>query len=141
MRYLNEVSLAGVMGKSAELKQTKSGAKTCQVSIAVKHNYVDGRGERQEATEWHNITLWGSMAEYCVRNTTKGTNVYVRGRLQNNKYTTENGTNVLKLCVFVEKFEVCGNVGVSNTIENNIAAQAEAAKDFVEENQSDDLPF
>lgn len=82
---LNVVHLIGNLGKDPELKATKNELPYCRFSIATKDISNRG-GEKQERTEWHNIMVWGKAAESCVKYLSKGSKVFVDGKLQTNKY-------------------------------------------------------
>ena len=97
-RGVNKVILIGNLGADPELKYTPSGAAVSNFSLATNESWVDGKGERQEKTEWHRIVVWGKLAEICHEFLKKGSKIYVEGRLQtrswdgqdgNKRYTTE----------------------------------------------------
>lgn len=39
-------------------------------------------GTREEKTEWHNIVLWRTLAEYAVNHLRKGNTVMIEGKLR-----------------------------------------------------------
>ena len=97
-RGINKVILIGNLGSDPELKSTPSGASVTNFTLATNESWVDGKGERQEKTEWHRIVVWGKLAEICNNFLKKGSKVYIEGRLQtrswdgpdgNKRYTTE----------------------------------------------------
>ena len=45
----------------------------------------DKEGNTQEQTEWHNISMFGKLAEIGNQYLKKGSQVYLEGRLQTNK--------------------------------------------------------
>lgn len=81
-KSLNQVQLIGNIGKEPELKYTPSGSAVAKLSIATNERYKDKAGEWQEKTEWHNIVLWQHLAEFVGKYLSKGSRVYVSGRLQ-----------------------------------------------------------
>lgn len=97
-RGINKVILIGNLGADPELKYTPSGSAVSNFTLATNESWVDGKGERQEKTEWHRIVVWGKLAEICNEYLKKGSKVYIEGRLQtrswdgqdgNKRYTTE----------------------------------------------------
>ena len=48
-------------------------------------------GQQQEQTEWHRIVAFGRLAEICGQYLTKGSKVYIEGRLQTSKWTDKDG--------------------------------------------------
>jgi single-strand DNA-binding protein len=95
---LNKVMLIGNLGKDPELRYTTSGQAVCDFNIATSEVYTDRDGQKQEKTEWHRVVVWARQAENCKRYLSKGSKVFVEGRLQtrdwqdqsgNKRYTTE----------------------------------------------------
>ncbi|MFO8233490.1 MAG: single-stranded DNA-binding protein [Longimonas sp.] len=97
-RGVNKVVLVGRLGQDPELKYTNSGTAVCTFSVATNDSYTNRDGERVDTTEWHNIVVWGRLAEICNEYIDKGQQVYLEGQLQtrswedrdgNKKYRTE----------------------------------------------------
>src|SRR5437868_423987 len=92
-RSVNKVILIGRLGKDAESKFTPSGTSVATFSIATSWRQKDQQsGEWKEHTDWHNIVLW--RAENVAPYLTKGTQVYVDGRLQTRNYENKEGKKV-----------------------------------------------
>lgn len=95
---VNKVILVGGLGKDPELKFTPSGQAVCNFSLATSESFKDKNGEKQSKTEWHNIVIWGKLAEIANQYLKKGSQVYLEGKITtrswddkdgNKKYTTE----------------------------------------------------
>lgn len=92
-RSVNKVILIGRLGKDAESKFTPSGTSVATFSIATSWRQKDQQtNEWKEHTDWHNIVLW--RAENVAPYLTKGTQVYVEGRLQTRNYENKEGKKV-----------------------------------------------
>jgi single-strand DNA-binding protein len=84
-RSVNKVILIGNLGKDAESKFTPNGTSVATFSIATSWRQKDQQtGEWKDQTDWHNIVLWRS--ENVVPYLTKGTQVYIEGRLHTRSY-------------------------------------------------------
>jgi single-strand DNA-binding protein len=81
----NSVQLIGRLGKDPEVK-TYSGKKKASFSIATSDTYKNNRGEKVEDTQWHNIVIWGKLAEIAEKYLKKGQEVVVEGRLIHRDY-------------------------------------------------------
>ena len=84
-RSVNKVILIGNLGKDAESKFTPNGTSVATFSIATSWRQKDQQtGEWKDQTDWHNIVFWRSenVAPYL----TKGTQVYIEGRLHTRSY-------------------------------------------------------
>lgn len=100
-RSVNKVILVGHLGRDAETRFTPSGAACTNFSVATNRRWKDQQtGEWKEETDWHRIVLWRSenLANYL----TKGTQVYVEGRLQTRSYDDKDGKKVYTTEVVAE---------------------------------------
>lgn len=89
MAGLNLVQLIGNLGRDPEGRYTPSGRKVCKFSLAVTRRWTGSDGEPKEATDWFNVEAWGRLGEICQEYLTKGSLVYVSGRLQTDRYEHE----------------------------------------------------
>jgi len=80
--YLNKAMVYGNLTRDPEMKALPSGMQVCSFSLATNRVYNDRDGKRQEATDYHNIVVFGKQAENCAKYLTKGNSTYVEGRLQ-----------------------------------------------------------
>ncbi len=90
--------LLGNLGKDPDINTLESGVKMARFPVATNEVYKGKDGEMVEKTEWHNVVLWRNRAELAEKYLTKGSQVYIEGRLQtrqwddkegNKRYTTE----------------------------------------------------
>lgn len=91
MANINKVILVCSLGKDPEVRQTQNGTAICNLSAATSRKYKDTQGGMQEETEWHRISLFGKMAELAGQYLSKGSMVYIEGRLRTRKYTDKQG--------------------------------------------------
>ncbi len=90
---LNKVQLIGRLGKDPEMKYTSSGDPMVNFTLATSEYGRDREGNRQDRTEWHNISVFGKMAEVCNSYIRKGSLVYLEGAIQTRKYQDKNGND------------------------------------------------
>ena len=89
---LNKVMLIGNLGRDPEVRYMPNGDPVCNFSIATSETWNDrSTGQRQERTEWHNITLYRRLAEVAGQYLKKGSKVYIEGKVQSRKYTGKDG--------------------------------------------------
>jgi len=81
----------GNLGRDPELRYTPSGKPVTSFSVATSRTWVTTDGERREATEWFNVVAWRELAEICHQYLTKGSRVYIEGRLQTRSWETPDG--------------------------------------------------
>jgi single-strand DNA-binding protein len=90
-RGLNKVMIIGNLGRDPEMRYTPSGKPVTSFSVAVSRSWVKPEGERTETTDWFNVVAWGRLAEICSQYLTKGSLVYVEGRLETRSWEADNG--------------------------------------------------
>jgi len=89
-RGVNKVILMGNLGKDAETKFTQSGTAVSNFTVATNRRWKDQHtGEWKEETEWHRCVLWRS--ENRANYLTKGTPVFIEGRLQTRSWEDKDG--------------------------------------------------
>ena len=89
---LNKVMLIGRLGRDPETRYMPNGDAVCNFSVATSENWTDrNNGQRQERTEWHNITMYRRQAEIAAQYLKKGSQVYLEGKIQSRKYTDKTG--------------------------------------------------
>lgn len=109
MASVNKVILIGNLGKDPELKYLPSGRAVAEFSIATSENWKDKDGNRQEKTEWHNIVLWGRTAEVAKEYLSKGSSVYIEGRLQTRSWDDKDGKKQYKTEIVGDRMQMLGS--------------------------------
>lgn len=91
-RTLNKVQLIGRLGANVELRYTQSGTPVASFNLATNRFSAGQNGqEGHEETEWHRIVLWDKLAETANEYLTKGSQVYIEGRLQTRSWDDQQG--------------------------------------------------
>ena len=92
MASLNKVILIGNLGRDPETRYMPSADALCNLRIATTDTWKDKTsGERREATEWHNVVMFGRLAEIAAQYLRKGSQIYIEGRLQTRKWQDKEG--------------------------------------------------
>jgi single-strand DNA-binding protein len=140
MASVNKAILIGNLGKDPELRYAPSGQAVARFSIATTERYKDKSGEMQENTTWHNIVAWGRTAEIAKDYLSKGSPVYIEGRIDNRSYEDKEGNKRYISEVVVQKLQLLGRRGEGAASEPEQPAPPD---DFpsAPSAQDDDLPF
>jgi single-strand DNA-binding protein len=109
MASLNKVMLIGNLGKDPEVRYTQAGTAVAGFSIATTEKFKNKAGEWEDRTEWHNIVLWGRLAEISGEYLTKGKPVYIEGRLQTRKWQDREGVDRYTTEVVGDKMQMLGS--------------------------------
>ena len=64
---LNKVQIIGRLTADPELRTTPNGQNVTSFSMATNRNYTDSAGIKQDQAEFHNIVLWGKLAEIAAQ--------------------------------------------------------------------------
>jgi single-strand DNA-binding protein len=87
----NKITIVGNLGRDPELRYTPQGTAVCTFSVATNEKRKDKAGELQDITTWFRITLWRQQAENAAKYLTKGSPVYIEGRLKVDEWTGQDG--------------------------------------------------
>jgi single-strand DNA-binding protein len=74
-----------------EVKQVSNGNKMARFSLATTETYKNQRGEKVTDTQWHNIVIWGGLADVAEKYLKKGKQIAIEGRLETNAYDDNEG--------------------------------------------------
>ena len=88
---VNKVILVGRLGSDPETRYMPSGEAVTNFSLATDEKWKNKNGQLQTRTEWHNITLFGRLGEIASQYLSKGSQVFIEGRIQSRKYSGKDG--------------------------------------------------
>jgi single-strand DNA-binding protein len=89
---LNRVTIIGHLGQDLELRYLPtSGQPVTGFSVATDESFTGKDGSRQERVQWHNVVVFGRLAETCTKYLGKGRAVYVEGRFRTREFDDKNG--------------------------------------------------
>ena len=101
-RSVNKVILVGNLTRDPELRYTPQGHAVCSFGLATNREWKT-EGEKQESAEFHNIVAWNKLAELCSQLLTKGTKIYVEGRLRTRDWTGDDGVKRYKTEIVMDE--------------------------------------
>ncbi|MEK7482290.1 MAG: single-stranded DNA-binding protein, partial [Patescibacteria group bacterium] len=89
---INKAIIIGRLTQNPEMRSTPSGQSVCNFSMATNRAWVDkASGQKKEETDFHNIVLWGKLAEIASQYLTKGALAYIEGRLRTRSWEDASG--------------------------------------------------
>lgn len=88
---LNRAQLIGNLTRDPEMRQTSGGRTVANFGIATNRRWTDASGQQQEKVEFHNIVVWGKLAEICAQYLRKGSKVYIDGRIETRDWEGDDG--------------------------------------------------
>ena len=138
---INKVILVGNLGGDPEIRYIDNSKAVANFSIATSERWKDkNTGEMQNRTEWHRIVAWRRLGEICGEYLSKGSQVYVEGKLQTRsweqdgvtRYTTEIIANTVQF--------LGARDGGGRPVRNQAADQGYPEPPMAD-TQDDDIPF
>lgn len=104
---INQIILVGHVGRAPEIRKTQEGTTVMSFSVATTETF-NKNGEKQSVTDWTDITLF-NPAQFQIDNVSKGTLVYVQGKLKSRSYEKKNGEKAVKYYVLASVVLVMNN--------------------------------
>lgn len=136
MSDLNQFTCTGRLGKPPEVKYTQKGTAICNMSIACGRTWMDkSTGQKQEETEWINVTVFGNQAEVCGAHLNKGSQVLVVGEFRTEKYEKDGQTRY-STKIIANKVQFLGSRNDSGQSAKPVDSGSAQSADF-----NDSIPF
>ena len=156
----NKVLLIGNAGRDPEVRHLESGIAVASFTLATTERYKDRNGVMQDQTEWHNIVCWRNLAELSEKYISKGTQIFVEGKIRTRSWTDQTGQKRFTTEIVADNIRLLGRKGDSNSSapapgygapQGGYSAPqggygmpqpaSQPMVDFPGEDVSDDLPF
>lgn len=147
---LNRATILGRLTRDPELKSLPSGKAVATMGVATGRSWTDAQGQKQQATEFHNVVLWGRQAEVANQYLRKGRQVYVEGRLQTRDWVGQDGVKRYRTEIVCESLILIGSAPAGASAGNssapvsssNYESVASAPQEVIEEEvKVEDIPF
>lgn len=135
---VNKVILVGRAGADPKVMDIKGQYKLASFSLATNYVYKNQSGETVEETDWHNIQVWGNLAEFVGKYVTSGQLIYLEGRLKTN-VSEHDGKKTYFTCIKTDVIELIGSKSADRTNQEPKPEYDENIQD--DEEVIDDLPF
>ena len=100
---MSSVMIVGRIGKDPEMKYTPTGTAVTNFSVAVDGYRKDADGNKQ--TDWFDVVAFGKTAEFVAQYVDKGARVSLRGRLQQEKWTTPEGQSRSRVSIVADQVQ------------------------------------
>lgn len=105
MQTVNKVIIIGHVGADPKGISFKDGSMITNFSIATNETWKNKIGEKQENTQWHNITIRGWLADKALRSIRKGSRIYIEGSVKTRKYNDQHNRTIYITEVHAHSFQ------------------------------------
>ncbi len=109
---VNRAEIVGNVTRDPEVRTTTSGQQVVSLGVATNDRWRDrASGEDRERAEFHNVVVWGTLAEQVGQHIRKGSRVYVSGRVQTRSWETQAGSKRYTTEIVADQ---CSLLGTAN---------------------------
>ena len=95
---LNKAFLIGRLTRDPETKVLPSGQPVANFGFATGRFFTDKSGEKKQETEFHNIVLFGRLAEIASQYLRKGSLAFLEGRIRTRNWQDSSGNKRYMCC-------------------------------------------
>ncbi len=142
---LNKVFIIGNLTRDPELRALPSGISVTSFGVATNRVWKDKSGQKKEDVQFHNIVVFGKQADITKQYLTKGSSIFVEGRIQSRNWDAQDGTKHSKTEIVAERIQFGprknGPQGQSFVEKQNKPEALETIEYPVEEVNPEDIPF
>lgn len=149
----NRADIIGNVTRDPEIRTTTSGRHVLTLGVATNERWKDRTsGELKEKSEFHNVVVWGELAEEVQSCIKKGNRVFVSGRVQTRSWETQSGAKRSTTEVIAEAVSLLGvkSEAAQESMQNSPAAMGDGHDSplaavpeiqYTSEIKVEDLPF
>jgi single-strand DNA-binding protein len=139
-RGFARVTLVGNLTRDPELRQTPSGTSVCQFGVAVGRRYKDASGQWVDKASFFDVVVWGPQGENCAQYLSKGRQVAIDGRLDQQTWEAQDGSKRSKVEIVAENVVFIGGQG-GETREPAYRGGTQPAPDTAAQDDFRDIDF
>lgn len=136
MASVNKAIIVGNLGRDPETRYSPDGQAITNISVATTSSWKDKSGNKKEETEWHRVVFFGKLAEIAGQYLTKGSTVYIEGRLKTRKWTDKDGVEKYSTEIMADQMQMFGGKP-----EKDSAPKKPDGKSSTVADMSDDVPW
>lgn len=103
---LNKVFLIGRLTNDPQPKTLPSGQPVCSFGLATSRFFNDKAGQKKQETEFHNIVLFGRLAEIASQYLAKGSLTFIEGRLRTRNWQDKSGNQRYRTEIIAERMQM-----------------------------------
>ena len=133
---LNKVFIIGNLTRNPELRSLPSGSSVCSFGVATNRIWKDNSGQKKEDVQFHNIVVFGKLAETISQYLTKGSLVFIEGRLETRSWEDNSGNKHFKTEIIAERLQL----GPKRNVQN-IPAPNAAPREKPNNNEEENIPI
>ena len=134
---LNKIFVLGNLTRDPESRALPSGQTVANFAVATNRVWNDKSGQKQQDTQFHNVVVFGKMADICVKYLNKGKMVLVEGRIQTRSWDATDGTKKYRTEIVAEGIQLGPRGDQSSASHDEPRANLTSAKEKVNKKEED----
>lgn len=142
---LNKFMAIGNLAREIELKYTPNGSAVANFAIAMNEKYKDKSGQMQEKVEFINVVIWGKQAENCNQYLSKGSKVFIEGKVSTRSWDDKDGKKRYTTEIIANNIQFLDSKKDASLNDNSYYSNKDNGDSFVANNNpgfvADDIPF
>jgi single-strand DNA-binding protein len=103
---LNKVFILGNLAKDPEVRTIPSGQQVATFPVATNRVWYNQAKEKNQEVEFHNIVMWGKLAEIASKYLNKGKMVLIEGRIKTRSWQAQDGTKKYRTEIIAEAMQM-----------------------------------
>ena len=103
---LNKAFILGNLTRDPELRQTPTGKSVASFGVATNRIWSDPSGNKQTQAEFHNVVVWGRLAEIASEYLAKGRLVFIEGRITTRSWQDQQGQKKYRTEIIAENMQL-----------------------------------
>lgn len=103
--YFNQAIIIGNLTRDPELKVLPSGIKVATFTIATNRTWKNPQGQKETATDYHNVVAFGNQGETIAKFMKKGNIMMINGRMQTRSWDGPDGTKRYRTEIVTDGFQ------------------------------------
>lgn len=139
---LNKVFIIGRLTRDPETKSLPSGQQVCSFGLATDRFFFDKERKKQQQTEFHNVVLFGRLAEIAFQYLKKGSLAMIEGRIRTRSWNDSSGNKRYRTEIIAERLQL-GPKGIIEKAAEKTEQKSEEEIPIIEEEEINvkDIPF
>lgn len=145
---LNKVFILGNLTRDPELRSTPSGQEVATFGVATNRVWTDKSGQKQTEVEYHNVVVFGRLAQIASQYLSKGRLILVEGRIKTRSWEDQNGQKRTRTEIIAENFQMGPRGAVKESPAQEEVGQGEEIAKEIEEieevnldEEEEEMPF
>ena len=103
---VNKVFLIGRLTRDPEMRTLPSGGAVASFGLATDRFFTDQSGQKQQQVEFHNIVLFGRLAEIASQYSSKGSLIFIEGRIKTRSWQDSAGNKRYRTEIIAERLQL-----------------------------------